>query len=116
LRPTRILLIGLPRLLAEIVTEVVGSGPDLELAGSVAATADVVRRVERLGADVAIMGFDDENLVASLLTERPRLKILALAGDSREAWLYSLGAERVRLGELSPEGLVAAVRQAAKPS
>jgi hypothetical protein len=113
---TRILLIGLPLLLEEIVTELLAREPDLELAGSVELTAGVARKAEQVDADFAIVGSDDENLVASLLTERPRLNILALAGDSGEAWLYSRGRERARLGELAPEGLVAAVRRAAKPS
>jgi hypothetical protein len=113
---TRILLIGLPRLLAEIVTELVGREPDLALVGAVELTPGVVSNADRLDADVAILGSHDESLIASLVTERPRLKILALAGDSHEAWLYSLGRERTPLGELSPEGLVAAVRRAAKPA
>ncbi len=114
---TRILLVGLPSLLEEIVTDILtaSAADDLELAGVVRRPSGLARKAERLRADVVIMGGEDPAIVASLLEQQPRLKVLAVAADARDSWLYALRPERVQIGRLSAKRLVAAVRRAAKP-
>jgi DNA-binding NarL/FixJ family response regulator len=116
LEHTRILLAGLPTLLEEIVTDILAEAEadDLELVGVVHGSS-VARKAERLRADVVIVGGDDPSIVATLLEQQPRLKVLAVAADARRSWLYALRPERIQLGCLSAESLVAAVRRAAEP-
>jgi DNA-binding NarL/FixJ family response regulator len=111
LERTRILLAGLPTLLEEIVIDILAGteADDLELVG-VAHGSSVARKVERLRPDVVIVGGDNRAMVATLLERHPRLKVLAVATDARDSWLYALRPERVQLGCLSAESLVAAVR------
>jgi DNA-binding NarL/FixJ family response regulator len=77
--------------------------------------ASVVDSVEQTAPDVVIVGRDDPGLAASLLADRPRLKMLAVVDDDRESVLYELQPLRHELGELTPEMLVAALRGARDP-
>jgi hypothetical protein len=115
LKRTRILLAGLPNLLEEIVTDILAAAEadGLELIGVARRSAGLGRKVGRLRADVVIIGGDDPSLVAELLEQRPRLKVLSVAADARDSWLYALRSERVHLGGLSADSLVAAVRRSA---
>jgi hypothetical protein len=113
LERTRILLVRLPRLLEEIVRDVLASEDDLELAGATHSTTGLADEAERRGAEVLIVGGDDAGCVRSLLRQKPWLKVIAVAGDERSARLYLLRPERVRVGPLSPESLTAAVRRGA---
>jgi DNA-binding NarL/FixJ family response regulator len=115
LERTRILLAGLPTLLEEIVTDILAGAEaeGLELVG-VAHGSSLARKVERLRADVVIVGGNDPSIVATLLEQHPRLKVLAVAADASRSWLYELKPERVQLGCLSAERLVAAVRPPAE--
>ena len=65
------------------------------------------------GADFVIAGADyDFAEVARVLDERPRLRVLAVAGHGREAFLYELRPTRTPLGEVSPRAIVEAIRSA----
>ena len=75
----------------------------------------VVDSVERSAPDVVIVGRDDPSLAASLLADRPRLKMLAVVDDDRESVLYELQPLRRELGEFTPETLVSALRGARDP-
>jgi chemotaxis response regulator CheB len=115
LEPTRILLVGLPRLLEEIVSEALAHESDLALAGVVRTPDELATEVVRTDADVVVLGRDDPRLIASVLEQRPRLAVFAVSEDARNSSLYALRPERVRMGDLSPGSFVAAVRAAAKP-
>ena len=71
---------------------------------------DVAAAIDREGAGFVILwGKKPEppEVFRGLLEKRPLTKMLAVAGDGRENFLY------VPLGELSPQGLAEAVRSTA---
>jgi hypothetical protein len=111
LEPTRILLVALPRMLEEIVSRTLCSERGLEVAGTFRNVHGLSRKVTRARPDVVVLGHDDPPLVAALLEQSPRLKVLAVVEEGQDSWLYGLSPERTRLGALSPSSLVGAVQR-----
>jgi hypothetical protein len=111
--PSRILLVDLPRILREIIEEAIADEPDMVIVGGNGANGDLKSAVERSNAEFVISGADyapDE--VGALLEEHPRLRVLSVVGDAREAFLYELRPMRTPLAEVSPRTIVDAIRQA----
>ena len=102
-------------MLEEIVSHFLRSERDIELAGTVRKVDGLSRKVARARADVVLLGEDDPSLAVALLERSPRLKVLTVSGEGRDSWLYGLNPERSRLGPLSPDRLVQAVRRAVRP-
>lgn|GEM_PF-3251199 len=116
---TRLLLAALPALLADIVRDALAAEPEVEVVGTVAATADALdRALDADGADVVLaetqgLGLPDNYL--ELMHRHPRLRLVLVAPDGRSASLYRLVPERRLLADVSPRALAEAVRDAARP-
>jgi len=115
LASTRIVLVALPRILEEIVTDILRSQRNLEVAGTIRKVDGLPRKVARKRPDVVVLGGDDAPLAAALLEQSPRLKVLAVTEEDQTWWLYGLTAERTRLGALTSTRLVRAVQRAVRP-
>jgi hypothetical protein len=115
-QPIHILLYSMPRLLHELIRESLDGEEDLAFAGVYASADDLGPALERLRGEryVLIGGTNgpDTGKLRELLGRHPQAKLLALAQDGRETFLYELRPHRQPLGSLSPETLVAAVRAA----
>jgi hypothetical protein len=111
LKPIRVLLVDIPRVLEEIVRAAFAGDPEyVFVAEGSREPVDVVAAIDREGAGFVILwGRKPEppEVFRGLLEKRPFTNMLALAGDGRENFLY------VPLGELSPQGLSEAVRSTA---
>lgn len=112
---TRILLVALPRMLEEIVSDVLASQRGVQVAGTMRTADQLTRKVARARPDVVVLGGDNPPLAAELLEQSPRLKVLALAEEGQDSWLYSLTPVRTRLGALSTARLVGIVKNAVRP-
>ena len=106
MEPIDVVLIDVPRMLSDIVTNVVAPQPDLRL-------------VERTAgepvpeADVAVACVDDGELpprLAELLCGHPCMRVLALSEEGRHAFVYELRPFRNELTDVSPASLLAAIR------
>jgi hypothetical protein len=101
----------MPRLLHDIVEEMVRTQPDMEL---VAATDDLTlqRAVTTRRPDVLIIAEGDvRGAHEKLLLANPRLKLLVVGRDGRQAHVLEL--LRTPVPNVSPQGLVDAIRAAA---
>lgn len=110
----RILLTNLPRMLQDVLERVLADQDDMELVGYVADPIEVLLIATAREIEVVILGVEDglPGVASHLLEERPQLKILAVSPDGRRAFLYHLQPYMVPIGELSPDGLVDAIRAA----
>lgn len=109
----RVLLAGLPRIMREIVEHALDEATDIEVVGSVETLAEVNGTVSHTQPDVLVVGLDDESEAPRLdrfLYGMPRLTCLAITGDARRAFLYELQPRAKPLGDVSPSGLVRAIR------
>src|SRR5439155_990331 len=105
---TRIVLVNLPRMLREIIEDVVAAAPDLDVVETLDKPTGLIAVVDGAKADFLIAGDDALEDVGVLLRERPRLKVLAVACDGRQTFLYELGPQKVALDEVSPQNLLEA--------
>lgn len=109
---TRIILIGMPRMLGELIRELVMAQPDLTLVAEFDGQEAVLQAIQRSRADVAITSLDGpvRASVTDLLAQVPALKVLAVSADGSESFLYELRPHERILGDVSPQTLLAAIR------
>jgi hypothetical protein len=108
----RVVLSHMPRLLHDIVHSILAAEPDIQMNdpsshSTCPMTLDDMRAAHVViisEAELAHMNYE------SLLYANPRLRLVAVSGDGRNAALYELRPCRIPLGELSPQTLVDAVR------
>jgi hypothetical protein len=110
--PVRVLLVGLPRMLSEIVRELVATQSDIAIAEAMDPQVSV-RELDRTGAHVVICARERRDECRALLWVRPRLKVISVSGEGRDAELHELRPHEHLLGNLAPERLLAVIRSAA---
>jgi hypothetical protein len=105
---TRILIATLPTLLRDIVIDTIADRPDMDVVGVVDSGASIVDAVDRTGATVVIVG-----AVAAARLARAELLERGTDGPGLLVLSPDSGATvvEVPLGDISPDGLVHAVRQ-----
>jgi hypothetical protein len=112
-------LATLPKMLGEIVKQLVAAQPDLELAGEVEDRDALSCAVRRTCAHVVVAGVAAGgqralagDLPYRLLREHPGLRLIALADDGRAAYVYELRLHETAITEISPRALLDAIRNA----
>jgi DNA-binding NarL/FixJ family response regulator len=108
----RVLLLGMPHFLRELIGKIVAQEDDLALVGEIE-DGDLLAATASADADFVIVGVDDPACAEpylDLLEQRPRTKVLALSGDGRDAVLWDLHPRLVALGEASPATVLVAIR------
>jgi DNA-binding NarL/FixJ family response regulator len=117
MRRIRILLAGIPRMLRDMITDIVALHAEMMVDGTMQDMADIRAVVKKTRADVVILG---EPAIGSpqnhqeLLYSRPRLGVLSITSDGRHFFLHKLRPVRTALGEVSPESLVQAIQSSAQ--
>ena len=113
----RILLAGMPRMLQDIVEERLRAQPDMQIVGTLdasGATASALSStLDEHGADIVILGLHDETIARSyepLLFDHCRLRLLAIVGNGRDAFIYELKPNRTPIPEVSAEELLDVIR------
>jgi hypothetical protein len=109
----RILLARMPKMLLDILCHIVGSELDMVIIGQAKDDEDLLVAAQQTRANVVLVGQteeDERKKYASLLLRRPRIKVIAIAGDGRTALLYELRPQRIALGEMSADALREAIR------
>jgi two-component system response regulator DesR len=113
----RVLLAGMPRMLRDVFTLVLADQPDMEVVGELTDLLDLLLAARYTHSDVAILGLRDAEfpgICTHLLAEYPHIKILGVTRDGRRAFVYALRPSKVPVGEVSPDGLLAAIREAVR--
>jgi hypothetical protein len=114
--PIRILLVRLPRMLSDLITDIVRRESDVAVVGDLADAGGVGDAITRTGASFVIVGLDDGDLPAAwvpVLRDHPTVRLLGLSAQGRTAYLYELRPHAVPVGELSTDLLVDLVRATA---
>jgi DNA-binding NarL/FixJ family response regulator len=108
-----VLLVDMPRMMRDIIANVVGAEPDLEVVGEVDVPERLPTGALRTRPDLVIASATPglARVSRQLLGDFPRLRIIEVEAEGRRGFLYELSPRRRRLGELSPESLVAVARE-----
>jgi len=111
-RQASVILIDVPGLLGAIVRDLVDAAPGLRIAAEYPIGVEPVEAVTETGADFVIMNVRPgwEREIGVLMRRHPRVRALGLAADGRTGTLYELRPHARRLGELTPEVLLGAIR------
>jgi DNA-binding NarL/FixJ family response regulator len=110
----RVLIAGMPRMLTDIIRNIVTSQPDLEFAGEAEGVARLARIVKQSHIDVLVIdaaAVQGASGYKDLLYQRPRMSIVAIDANARGAQIFDLRPHVAHLGEISPTTLVAALRR-----
>lgn len=110
LEKIRVLLANRPRMMREVLTEMIRRQEDMELVGEVLEPLDVLVAVREMRADAVVLALEDyeePGLCSHLLTEYPNLTILGLAPDGKTAFVRS---PRREIGQPSEEAILQALR------
>ena len=116
MRRIRILLAGMPRMLLDMITDIVAVHAEMMVAGRMQDTADLCTAVKKTRADVVILNepaIGPPQNYEELLYSRPRLGVLSITSDGRQFFLHKLRPVRTALGEVSPDSLVQAIQSSA---
>jgi len=111
--PRRILVFG-SLFLRSVVRKVVEETPDVEIVGEGEASAAALEAAAGTAADFVVVSVRDSALAAAhldLLEQRPRARVLALAGIGENASLWELNPGHELIRDISPEGLLDAIRR-----
>jgi len=110
----RILLADTPPMLTAILKDIADAESDLEFMGSVSLTDALEHVLPERGADVLIVSIteaDNRALAGSLLMASPGIRVLMLARSGERAVLYELYPVRTEIGDVSPQGVIDAIRR-----
>jgi DNA-binding NarL/FixJ family response regulator len=102
----------MPQMLREIVKNVIRLQADMVVLGEFPPSTDIVAVVDRTDADFIVTDMRTAawEQVVRLLEANPRVRVLGIADDGLQSYLYELRPHRVPLGEVSPQTLVDAIR------
>ena len=117
MRRIRILLAGMPRMLLDMITDIVAPQAEMTVAGKMQDTADIVHAVKKTRADVVILtepAITPSQNYQEVLYSRPHLGVLSITSDGRQLFLHKLRPVRTALGEVSPDSLVQAIQSSAQ--
>lgn len=104
-------------MLRDIVESLLRSQRDMYIAGELPARDGLSDAIGRARPDVVLLGLpsgDVPPFYNELLYAHPTLRLLAVTGDGRSAYRYELRPQRSPVGEVSPQGLLDAIRAAAR--
>ena len=112
MKPTRVLLLGMPTMLRQIVRRIAEDAPELDVVAELPDADLESPEVLDAEPDVVITGADpaSEDAVTKLLRRRRAIRVLGISADARHVTLYELRPQRIPLGELAPATLVTAIR------
>ncbi|MEU4219133.1 hypothetical protein [Actinoplanes sp. NPDC026623] len=109
----RVLLTDLPRMLREILRNLLAAQPEMVVEIADEPRAPLVSAVDRTRAHVVILGQEAPAMPSrcrDLLERRPRVQVMTVSVDGRRICLYGLRPYREPLGEVEPEKLVDTIR------
>lgn len=112
-----ILLGEMPRMLRDVVDNIIAVEPDLYVIAEDVEADALVESVERERPDVVVLWLrpgSPPTTCEDLLGRFPRLAVVALEEGGQRASIYMMRPMRFRLAEISRTDLVTAIRRAAR--
>ena len=103
----------MPPLLHDIVIDALTGQAEIEVVRDLGEEDGVVGALSDGKVDVVIVGArqpEDSSLAARVFRASPHSKVLVIATSGRNAVMHQLSPVKRTLGELSPHGLVEAIR------
>ncbi len=113
MRRIRLLLVWLPTLLRDILSDAVARAQDVEIVATAESRAELETAVRRFQPDVVITGTPgpDANAVAGDIHRiAPSVVVVAIAQKGDRATLFSTGGDPLEIADVSTDSLLTAIR------
>ena len=114
----KVLLSSRPKLLSEVIRNMIEHQPDMEVVGEVLDPIQLLITTRSMPVDVVIItplkANGNPRICSQLLGEHPLLKILILSAESKVAFLYQSGSPKIRIDEPSKQSILSAIRESMK--
>jgi DNA-binding NarL/FixJ family response regulator len=112
----KILLSSRPKLVSDVIRDLIDRQPDMEVVGEVIDPIELLRVAGETAVDVVIVtpiGTDAEPRICHhLLVGFPDLKVVALSERGDAAFLYQTEKPRLRIDDPTTESILGAIRGA----
>ena len=115
----RILLVGLPPLLRDILGESLGGDSDMEVVGSTDGGAELPAVVQQLTPHLVVLGpggHDESDAMQEARRVMPSLLILSISGRGEDAVFHGPDQHRLAMRDVSPTALKMAIRDYVAPT
>jgi len=109
----RILLVGLPALLSDILSEALAREKDVEMLATAANREDLETLVRRARPDVIILGqagSDAAALAGGITQFAPSAAVIAIPPKGDRATLYKRGMDPLEIPDVSTDALLRVIR------
>jgi DNA-binding NarL/FixJ family response regulator len=112
----KVLLSSRPKLLSEVIRNMIEHQPDMEVTGEVIDPIELLRVSRQTPVDAVIItplkANGEPKICHQLLDEHPRLKIVTLSAKGEAAYLHQSDLPRLRINEPSGQSILGAIREA----
>ena len=111
----KVVMVGLPNMLRDILLGVFANAPDIKIVGNYHDFVELLSTQAAPGADVIVLGGQDEQLDTmslDFLERHPRSTVIGVAAHGHNTFLVQLSPKLKTLGEVSPEEMLTAIRDA----
>ena len=115
MKKIKILLANRPRMVREVVRELIEREEDMEVVGEVLDPLDLLLAVRETEADAVVMalkGSEEPGLCSHLLAEYPDLTIVGVASGGESAFIEQRTPQRQEIPEPSKANILDALRHA----
>lgn|SRR2546425_9468785 len=111
----KVLLANRPRILREVVRDVIERQPDMEIVGEVLDPLGVLLAAKETESDAVVIGLQDSEepgLLSHLLAECPHMTVLGLSSQGDTAFIIQMCPLRKEIIEPSEVNILSALRHA----
>jgi len=112
----KVLLSSRPKLLSEVIRNMIEHQPDMEVVGEVLDPLQLLHISRQTPVDVVIItplkGNGEPKICHLLLAEHPLLKIVTQSEKGEAAYMYQSGVDKKRIDEPSVQSVLNAIREA----
>ena len=115
MRKIKVLLANQPRIMREVMREVIERQPDMEVVGETLDSLGVLLAAKETEADVVVIALRDSEepgLVSHLLAECPRVTVLVLPSQGDTAFIVQMCPWRKEIVDPSDANILSALRHA----
>jgi DNA-binding NarL/FixJ family response regulator len=119
MKKIKVLLSSRPKLLSDVMRNMIERQPDMEMAGEVIDPIELLRDPRATMVDAVIVtpleSSGKPKICHHLLVAYPKLKVVTLSEKGETAYLYQSGASKQRINEPSEQSILDAIREALFP-
>jgi len=116
----KVLLSSRPKLLSEVIRNLIEHQPDMEVVGEVLDPLQLLPASRQTSVDVVIItplrANGEPKICQLLLAEHPLLKIVTQSAKGDAAYLYQSGLHKKRIDEPSGQSILGAIRESILPT